>query len=118
MKPSHLFLLLFACLLGLIHAVYLDDRKTPVAEAADSGENQARPVAENTRPEEIPVAEPLPETVAVAQPAGAKPVAREVQAPKDWVKRTISELWTDGPQKLAGRQRVRIVEAEFKYLRL
>lgn len=118
MKPSRLFLLLFACLLGLFLAVYLGERKTSVAEATDSGENQARPVAESTRPEEIPVAEPLPETAAEAQPASPEPVAREVQAPQDWVKRTISEVWTDGPQKLAGRQRVRIVEADFKYPRL
>jgi len=118
MKPSRFLFLLFACLLGLFLAVYLGERKTPVAEAADSGENQARPVAESPTPEEIPVAEPLPETAAEAQPASPEPVAREVQAPKDWVKRTISEVWTDGPQKLAGQQRVRIVEAEFKYPRL
>ncbi|MFM2243080.1 MAG: hypothetical protein RLZ97_1935, partial [Verrucomicrobiota bacterium] len=33
----------------------------------------------------------------------------------DWVKRTIAVEWTDGPDKLVGRQRVRIVEADFKY---
>jgi len=32
-----------------------------------------------------------------------------------WVKRTIASEWVDGPDKLVGRQRVRIVEADFKY---
>ena len=35
--------------------------------------------------------------------------------PQDWIQYTISEEWTDSPQKLAGRQRVRIVQADFKY---
>lgn len=118
MKSSRSLFLLLAFLLGLILAVYLGDRNTPVAEAADGGNDQARRVAESTTIGEIPVAEPLPETAVAAKPAASVADALVVEAPKDWVKRTISEVWTDGPQKLAGRQRVRIVEADFKYPRL
>lgn len=53
-------------------------------------------------------AEPTPAPQADAG-APSPPVA------VDWVKRTIAMEWTDGPDKLVGRQRVRIVEADFKY---
>ncbi len=33
----------------------------------------------------------------------------------EWIKRTLVSEWMDGPDKLVGRQRVRIVEADFKY---
>jgi subtilisin family serine protease len=55
------------------------------------------------------VATLLPEQVAQEE------VVVGQQAPKNWIKQVIAEEWTDGAEKLAGRQRVRIVVADFKY---
>ena len=41
--------------------------------------------------------------------------SKESQPEAAFVKKNISSEWTDAPGKLAGRQRVRIVEADFKY---
>lgn len=34
---------------------------------------------------------------------------------RPFVKRVLAEVWVDGPEKIAGRKRIRIVDADFKY---
>lgn len=109
MKPSRPLFLFLACLLALILAVLFGGRDTPGTEAA-SRETAPLPVAESTLPETLPDA-----AAGTVEPAAPEQDAVERSQPKDWVKRTVSDVWMDAPGKLAGRQRVRIVEADFKY---
>jgi subtilisin family serine protease len=62
------------------------------------------PLSPALQPESQPTAD---REAAVPPPAGAVEAA--------FIRRTISSQWIDEPQKLVGRQRVRIVEADFKY---
>jgi len=41
--------------------------------------------------------------------------ATSPEAPSVAIKRVLSETWLDGPGKAKGRQRIRVVEADFKY---
>lgn len=118
MKNPRFSSLLLACLLAAVLAVLFGLRKVPVAKLAPSPPPAPASLAQDPLPGEIPMPEALPEAEAATRPFEPGPLAPEAQAPKDWVKRTISEVWTDGPLKLAGRMRVRIVEADFKYPRL
>lgn len=111
-RPLYLFLV---CLLAVILVILFGGGKAPVAESAGSTPVKAVTVAERPMPEEIPMPEAVVEAV---EPVAPEVMAEEIavaEVPEDWVKRTISEEWTDGVEKLAGRQRVRIVEADFKY---
>lgn len=112
MKKFRPLFLLLACLLAVILAVVFGGGNEPVAQSAGSPPEPAVLVEESAEPDLIP----MPGAVVEAPVAEVAAVEEVVsQAPKDWVKRTIFEEWTDGPEKLAGRQRVRIVEADFKY---
>ncbi len=62
------------------------------------------PTAENTPA----LAPPAAAVLAVAELDPRHPLLHTIQ-------RVVSEQWTDAPEKLARRQRVRIVEAKFKY---
>ena len=118
MKSIRIPVLLLICLLGLILALAFHGKGSHTARFTGSGTAAGIPAKSQTRTVS-PFAEAPPQAVAEAvQAAAVEPVAAEPEEPADWVKRTISEEWVDGPGKLAGRQRVRIVEADFKYPRI
>ena len=118
MKSIRVTVLLLICLLGLILALAVRNTGSHTARPTGSGTAAGIPAKSQTRTVS-PVVEDLPKAVAEAvQAAPLEPVAAEPEQSADWVKRTISEEWVDGPGKLAGRQRVRIVEADFKYPRI
>lgn len=118
MKSIRFPFLLRICLLGLILALAFHGTGSHTARSTGSGTAAGIPAKGQTRTVS-PVSEALPQAVAeTVQAAPDEPVAAGPEEPADWVKRTISEEWVDGPGKLAGRQRVRIVEADFKYPRI
>lgn len=61
----------------------------------------------------------VPELAADSMPADVAPKGKTPDVKKDaataFIKETISLEWIDAPEKLAGRQRVRIVKSDFKY---
>ena len=80
-----------------------------IAERAGAG-----PATDAGVPALSPEADPAPQAAPAPAPQ-ADPGAPTPPVAADWIKRTIAAEWIDGPDKLAGRQRVRIVEADFKY---
>lgn len=65
-------------------------------------------------PIQLPTASDAPEPAEVVGHAAEK----QDRSPALRIRRVLSETWLDGPEKLTGRERVRIVEADFKYPRL
>jgi subtilisin family serine protease len=80
----------------------------PAAQSADSPITDAAASSPAAAIPTPPLAAAMP---AVAETDPLHPLRHTIQ-------RVVSEQWIDAPQKLAGRQRVRIVEAKFKYPRL
>lgn len=115
MKYSRVLCLLLACLLALTVALMLGSRDHGKTQSASGTPKPA------TTADDLPIEAPpavLPLVHAGIEPAEPAPVASPLPVSEIRVKRTIFEEWLDAPDKLAGRQRVRIVEADFKYPRL
>lgn len=110
-----LFLLLAA-------ALYLGSRTAPDSSASDAVAKAAKPAADqpqvrgNTAPRPSTRASAAPQGQVAKPVAGGKPaVAPEPEATDGFVKKVIVESWTDAAEDKAGRRRVRIVQADFKY---
>lgn len=109
-------ILLLAGIAGTAHWIHQwksagTDRTSTNAHQQVRQTNPGKTARENSQQD------PTPQQASPAASAQGSSERMTKDAPETgrWVKRTIASEWVDGPDKLVGRQRVRIVEADFKY---
>lgn len=102
-----------AVLLLLIAAlfVFIGSREASVKPGEIQGQDAQNPVERKLAALADP--EPAPRAIPLAPaPEESPPV---IAAEKPFIRKVISSEWIDPEKKAAGRQRVRVVEADFKY---
>lgn len=106
---------LFALILGIAFLSFLGKEKNGTASVA-SQPAEPRNSARSEHPPSL-AANPIPQDPSAGTAPGAtKPP--ELSPDGTFIRKVLSSDWTDPETKAAGRMRVRVVEADFKYPKL